>query len=250
MGIFTQRAPRSTPSVLPGVGAELPPDTRAALPPRFEAVGEALGSGRNAVDACSVVGQQLAHDGVSLGEALDGLRETSRLVRGDEPAFAETRALAEGWSESTLGYLHHLSCEDPVTGLASLAHLQSRLAELYAGRFLEGPDATHALVVVDLEPGGQVVPMLGSNLLGADLRTARAADTVRSVFDGAETFARVGRDRVVVLARRGDRLTRSVTLLQRMLSASGAATGARVWVEGLPPKAEAAAATLVELARA
>ena len=35
------------------------------------------------------------------------------------------------WSDATLEYLHDLSCEDPLTGLASLAHVRTRLDEIY-----------------------------------------------------------------------------------------------------------------------
>ena len=51
-------------------------------------------------------------------------------MRGDEPDFDATEALSVAWSEETLGYLHQVSCEDPLTGLATLAHLRARLAEL------------------------------------------------------------------------------------------------------------------------
>ena len=56
------------------------------------------------------------------------------------------------WSEATLGYLHQLSCEDPLTGLASLAHVRSRLSELYRCRATGTAPCphTHALVVLDL----------------------------------------------------------------------------------------------------
>ncbi|MFC6345461.1 hypothetical protein ACFP8W_25980, partial [Nocardioides hankookensis] len=63
----------------------------------------------------------LARDGVSLAEALDDLATAWRLVRGSEPEHAELRALAVAWSDATLGYVHGLSCADPLTGLASLA---------------------------------------------------------------------------------------------------------------------------------
>ena len=52
---------------------ELTNEQRAALPPRFEAVGEAQASGADATDACRHLGGVLAGDGVSLDEALEGL---------------------------------------------------------------------------------------------------------------------------------------------------------------------------------
>ena len=111
-----------------------------------------LAAGHDASAACAVVGRDMARDGADLGEALDGLRTTYARVLGGEPDFRAVRALCLAWSDETLGYLHELSCEDPLTGLASLAHLRARLAEVYRGAEQgETSVATsHALVVVDL----------------------------------------------------------------------------------------------------
>ena len=124
------------------------------LPARFEAVGEALASGSGSADACAVVGRDLARDGASLHEGLEALRTTYQRVRGLDPAYDDVLALSLAWSESTLGYLHQISCADPMTGLASLAHLRSRLADLYRGQGPEFGRVRHryALVVADL-PG-------------------------------------------------------------------------------------------------
>lgn len=249
MGIFATRV-RSAPPAHPEARAELTGDLRAALPPRFEAVGEALACGMGSVDTCAVVGQALAQDGVPLDEALDGLETTYRLVRGTPPDHADTRALAGAWGEATLGYLHRLTCEDPVTGLASLAHLQSRVSELYRGE-LRGrpPGASHTLVVIDL-PGFRGGPVGGAtDLLAADLRVLGFAEVARAVFDGDETIARVARDRVVVLAHRDAGLGRRVALARRMLDRLRGTPGPRLWVEGLPAAAPGAATLLDELAR-
>lgn len=256
MGFFAGRARTASPA-RPGTRADLSASRRAALPPRFEAVGEALATGAGTVDACTVAGQQLAADGLSLPEALDALRDAADVVLGDEPGFEATRALAEGWSEATLGYLHHLSCEDPVTGLASLAHLQARVAEIY--RPTPGEEPAHeryALVVVDPRAAGQVAPLVdllrpGVEVLGRDLATAGRAEALRAVFTGPETMARVGRDRIVVLAARDDRLSQRVRLVRRLLGgAEEPGASPRVWVEGLPPVAEGAALAIADLARA
>jgi GGDEF domain-containing protein len=256
VGFFAGRARTASPA-RPGTRADLSASRRAALPPRFEAVGEALATGTGTVDACTVAGQQLAADGLSLPEALDALHDAAAIVLEAEPGFAETRALAQGWSEATLGYLHHLSCEDPVTGLASLAHLQARVAELYRPAPGEGAaHERHALVVVDPDPAGQVAPLVdvlpgGTDVLGRDLATARRAEALRAVFTGPETLARVGRDRIVVLTVRDERLAQRVRLVRRLLGgAEEVVVSPRVWVEGLPPVAEGAALTIADLARA
>ena len=249
MGIFAKRA-RAASSTRPEArAAELTQTLLAALPPEFEAVGEALASGSGGLaEAYAVLGHRLAVDGVSLDEALTGLDTTFRTVRGTSPTFEHTRALSVAWSESILGYLHRLSCEDPVTGLATMAHLQSRLAELYRAEASSGPVAdSHAFVVLDVGPPstGQAV---GTAVLTEDLGVARAAEAIRTAFAGQETIGRLARHRLTVLAPRDERLWQRVALLRQLLAHSEP-DAARVWIEGLPPTRDAAAATLSELAR-
>lgn len=218
---------------------ELTDEQRVALPPRFEAVGEAQASGVEARDACAHIGGVLAGDGVSLAEALDGLFRTSQLVRGREPSYDETAALATAWSEATLGYLHRLSCDDPLTGLATQPHVRSRLSELY--RDSEGPAdrplAQHALVLVESRTVGEA--------LEQRMSLAGLGRTARTVFAGSETIGELGLRRVVVVAARDDALAQRVRLLRTMTEREGA----RVWIEGLPGSDEAAGALLDELAR-
>ena len=69
------------------------------------------------------------------------------------------------WSDATLEYLHDLSCEDPLTGLASLAHVRTRLDEIYREAELTdvGVAGSHALVIVELcfrEPTAAAGPPL------------------------------------------------------------------------------------------
>ncbi|WP_395692526.1 hypothetical protein [Nocardioides sp.] len=248
MGKFTTHRRRGATAGPEAVG-ELSPRLRAALPPRLEAVGEALASGSGTTGACEVAGGDLARDGRSLAEALTALAATSRLVRGTPPDHADTVALAVAWSDVMLGYVHDLACDDPLTGLASQAHLRSRIAEIYrAGRHSGTPAAdSHALVVVSgpTAPGSAEG---GDDALTRALRVARVGDTARTVFAGAETIGRVGPARVVVLAERDDRIARRAGLLRRMLSAGP--TVARVWIEGLPETDDGAGRLLDELARA
>ena len=218
---------------------ELTNEQRAALPPRFEAVGEAQASGADATEACRHLGGILAGDGISLDEALEGLRLTSSLVRGADPEYAELVALSTAWSEATLGYLHRLSCDDPLTGLASQPHVRSRLSELYRARERtpERPLDSHALVVVEIRPGDE----------GLEQRMilAKVGRTARTVFAGTETIGGIGLRRVVVIAERDESLPQRVTLLRTMTEREQA----RVWIEGLPGSDEAAGALLDELAR-
>jgi hypothetical protein len=199
------------------------------------------------VAACEVLGAALAEGGTSLGEALDALAATARLVTGREPSHADARALAVAWSEAVLGHLHDRSCDDPLTGLASLAHLRSRVADVYRAERLIGtpPAASHALVVLAAAPSRGAAGR--EDLLLRALADARLGESTRTVFSGAESIARVAPGRLVVLAERDDRLDRRVSLLRRLLD--GGSARARVWVEGLPTTDLAAGRLLDELTR-
>jgi hypothetical protein len=254
MGIFATLARRGAQAeVAPGVGPV--EDVRHLLPARFEAVGEHLAAGRDASNACAMVGRDMARDGADLGEALDGLRATYARVQGGEPEFRAVRALCLAWSEETLGYLHQISCEDPLTGLASLAHVRARLSEVYRSAEEKGrsTNTSHALVVVDLpllaqqlsEGGGSVAAGFESVLW-----LARLADTARMVFPGGETIAQAGPSRLVVITERGDLLARRVGLLRGLVEDLGPrGERARVWIEGLPPSDDGAGLLLDEIAR-
>lgn len=220
------------------------------MPPRFEAVGEALASGSGTVAACEFAGAQLARDGTSLAESLDALATTSRMVSGGEPDHAATRALAVAWSDVMLGYVNALSCDDPLTGLASLAHLRSRISDVYRAEDRHGTPAadSHALVVVSA-PEAEAPPSGRDDALTRAMAVARLGDTARTVFSGPETIGHVGAGRVVVLADRDERIGRRVGLLRRMLDHAPDPV-VRVWIEGLPPSDDAAGRLLDELARA
>ncbi len=106
---------------------------RREVPLGYEGVAEALVAGRSPVAACAVVGRDLACDGVSLGETLSGLGAAYAAVRAGVPDFAATEAMSVAWAEATLEFLGEVTCEDPLTGLASAPHLRARLNEVYRG---------------------------------------------------------------------------------------------------------------------
>jgi hypothetical protein len=220
------------------------------LPHRFEALGEALTSGSDVLGACTVAGHDLARDGASMQETLAGLHDTWQQVTASEPPYDAVAAMAAAWSETTLGYLHQLSCEDPLTGLASQAHLRSRLTELY--RLSGDAVAGHALVVCALPPGDDPSEESGDHFTRA-MRLARAGELARTVFTRDETVARIGTHCVAVLTRRDDRLGRRVrvlrTLLDGVASPDGSDGPSRIWIEGLPSSDRTAGVLLDELAR-
>jgi len=211
---------------------------RAVIPPRFEAAGEALAAGSSVIEACWVAGRDLADMGVSLGESLEGLRSTTQLVSSRDPSFEECHALSLAWSEATLGYLHGLSCADPLTGLATLAHLRERIAELYRDAQLDA--RAHALVVTEVRRPSEL------DQLASARRLTLIGHAARTVFAGREAIGQVGPSRVVVVAPRDESLPARVDLLRRMVSDRAD----RVWIEGLPGSDASAVQLLDELARA
>lgn len=203
------------------------------VPPMFNVIAEAVQRGHASDEACDVVGRDLAALGMSLDEALRDLKATTRLVARRDPSFDETHALSLGWSEATLGYLHGLSCVDPLTGLTTQAHLREAIASAYR----DGVPSSRALVVLDsADRGTSMSSARTMTLLGQN---------ARSVFAGDETISQVGNGRIVVLTERANGLADRVSLLRRMV---GSHAG-RVWIEGLPPYEDGAAFLLDELAR-
>jgi hypothetical protein len=221
----------------------------------FLAVVEALQDETDVVPASTEVGRKLADDGVPLPDALDGLHAAYNAVHGTEPAFDAIRALSQSWSESSLQYLHSLSCDDPLTGLASLAHLRSRLNELYRESELIGTPVshTHALVMVEALP-----PLDGTNV-DRELRLVDIAECLRIVYCGGEVLARIGLTRGAALVARTDGLPEQVETVRALITAwrreddDGLELDdfpvPRVWIEGLPTSVEWAGRLLDELAR-
>ena len=247
MGIFP--VPGRRPMAADPVASSrlLSPGERLGLPHRFEAVGEALAAGSDPLGACAVAGEELARDGASLAESLGGLRSTWQGVLGTDPAYDAVSALLTAWSDTTLGYLHRLSCEDPLTGLASQAHLRSRLSELFRASADRDVNAGHALVVCEL-PGLDASDAPGDHFTRA-MRLARAGESARTVFPRGETIARLGTSRIAVLVDRDDRLGRRVRVLRTLLASIDRDHPPRAWIEGLPRTDDAAAILLDELAR-
>lgn len=215
----------------------------------YLAIAEALQDGADVVPASSEVGRQLAEDGISLLEALDGLGALYRSHAGGEPAFAAVRALSSSWSESSMTYLHSLSCEDPLTGLASMAHVRSRLGEIYREAEVRGTSvpSTHALVVV--EP----IWRQGLSPVDRELRLVDVAECLRIVFCAGEVLGRVGNRRATALVPRDHTLPEQVETLRALIAQwrpdSDPPQYARIWIEGLPASVQWAGRVLDELAR-
>jgi hypothetical protein len=237
---------------------------RRVVPRGFEPMADAL-LNQGEVEAAAIeTGRGLAADGVSLDEAFSHLEATFRTVGLDEPDYEVVRALCVAWTEVSLRYLHGLSCDDPLTGLASLPHLRSRLDEVYRDADRRGArvSAERALVVVE---AGQPSRRPDSGLaghrsvdqsvarFGSALRMAEVSDALRAVFSGGETLARAGVRRAVALVRRHAELAAQVESLRQLLKSRSVTSldggEQRVWIEGLPSSSDSASLLLDELAR-
>ena len=226
------------------------PRPSTEVPLGFTAIAEAVRHGIDPTTPCRMVGRQLAEVGVSLDEVLDELEETFWVSGAGEPDFSAVRAVSCGWADSSLEYLHGLSCEEPLTGLATTAHLRTRLAELYRAAECGRPPVarTHALVVVELaRPRGiDAYP----ETIDQALRLVDVVDAVRAVYACGETVARVGARCAVTLVRRDEALGDRVGMLRGLLAESGIALrGHRVWIEGLPTGNDHVGRLLDDLAR-
>ena len=223
------------------------------VPRRFEALVDALLLRADVASVCAEIGYALAQDGAALQEALDGLCLTYELMTGQEPPYQATRGLAVSWSEASLQYLHALSCEDPLTGLASLAHVRARLAELYreAERRGDSVTTTYALAVVELVD--HRLDDLAAQRFDGDLQFAAVAECLRRVYSGGETLGRLGPHRAVAVVARTASVGQGVAVLRTLLADWGQQTNStlrsRIWIEPLPGDNNAAGRLLDELTR-
>lgn len=246
--------PGSAPSPDTG-GAEGPslaaPQLPGEVPRGFEAIAEAVVADEGAVDACEALGRELALDGASADEALQGLRDTWQLLRGSDPPFDAVAAVVKAWSDATLAVVNHISCEDPMTGLASTAHLRSSLEALFRGQRRAGvhPRDSHALVVVELA-GERREGAVGGDPIVRAMRMTSLGEAARTVFPAGEVVGRVAAYRVAVLVQRDAKLGVRVRLLRRLVEGMESFEHApRVWIEGLPATDLSAGILLDELAR-
>ncbi len=218
------------------------------------------------VEACAVeVGRELAAEGVALNQVLDDLETTYAAVAAGSPGYLVVRALCLAWTEVSLQYLHGLSCHDPLTGLASLPHLRSRIDELFRTAERDrrtGPEA-YALVVVELGPpvrplricrsAGDGQHSASSLRLSTVLALVEVTEAMRDVFSGGETFARICGRRACALVSRDAALGAALESLRQLLEDRSALryhrAGPRVWIESLPATSELTSALLDELAR-
>jgi hypothetical protein len=203
---------------------------------------DAVRDGRpDVADVALEVGASAARLGVPLHEVLDHME---RAYAGREPSFEATRAAVLAWAEWALVLHADVSCEDPLTSLATTAYVRSRLAEIYRGAERDGDlvAETSALVVVEL-PRSHT-----GHELEQSLRALDVAEAMRAVFVGDETVAQVSPRRFAALVRRARADVLTMRLLRILLEGVlGEDLHPRIWVEELPPSADGVARMLAGL---
>jgi hypothetical protein len=206
--------------------------------------------------ACAGLGRSRARAGVGIAETIDDLAalfavlgrdggERTGVLGGGEdrqwdPALRLVGAIAEGWAEESVSQFARGGCEDPLSGLATLSYLRTRLAEVYREAEQGGtsPAETHRLLVVGLprrpDPWRRLALPI---LVGRDLRAA---------FPGGETLslAKPGPAIALVPARRD--LPLRYARLRRNIQA---AFGTQIHMTPLPGRLTEALRLVDELAR-
>ena len=161
------------------------------------------------------------------------------------PTSGSMRAVAEGWSDAQLGFLHSLSCEDPLTGLTSIHHVRTRLGDAYRAANRDGVEPQVALVLIDIVDRGA-----GLSCLDRTMRLVHVSEMLRTVYSGDETLGQLSSSRAVAVVRRDENIAVTVRGLRDLLAGwASRAVPTRVWIEGLPSPVGAAVTLLDELTR-
>ena len=195
--------------------------------------------------ACAGLGRSRARAGVGIAETIDDLAALFAVLgKGEgrqwDPPLRLVGAIAEGWAEESVSQFAHVGCEDPLSGLATLSYLRTRLAEVYREAEQGGtsPAETHRLLVVGLprrpDPWRRLALPI---LVGRDLRAA---------FPGGETLslAKPGPAIALVPARRD--LPLRYARLRRNIQAT---FGTQIRMTPLPGRLTEALRLVDELAR-
>jgi hypothetical protein len=204
--------------------------------------------------ACDRLGRSRARAGIGIAETIDDLAALFAVLdhepdepdeRGEPdgpgerggPPLALVCAVAEGWAEEGMAQLSRGGCEDPLSGLATVSYLRTRLAELYREAAQDGtsPADSHCLLVITLprrsDPWQRMALAI---VVGHDLRVA---------FPGGETLSLArrngvtGTERAIALVRAGDDLPMRCARLRRTIQGHPGAQIEMTLLPGLLPEA-------------
>jgi GGDEF domain-containing protein len=216
--------------------------------PAIEPVVEALLDDEDHLSACAELAAHRARSGCPLAETLDDLGALFAVARLGTPPFETVRAVSVAWVDAAQQQIEAAGCTHPGTGLGTAAHVEARLAEMYAEGRRHGysPAETHALVVIELPAVAQV-----GDPWDAALRMSDVSDCLRTVFDAGEVMGVAGQSRVVVVVPRAADLPRTIEGLRRMLqdwrSNNLGGPGPIIWMESLPTNRPGAERLLASL---
>ena len=179
-----------------------------------DTVAAAACHGTGLAAACGVLGRERARAGVGIGEALTDLAALCFVLDGDDPPPDLVIPLAEGWAEAGLASMSAATCEDPLTGLATLPYLRTRLGEMYREARQAGSCTadTHRLLIAELPPRLDPWDRLSVIIL--------VANELRAAFPGGETLSLGGSGRAIALVRALPELAFRATGLRRNLTAA------------------------------
>jgi hypothetical protein len=193
--------------------------------------------------ACGHLGRSRAKAGIGIAETIDDLVALFAVLGGGQDGPGQTGSagqptggpplplvcsVAEGWAEEGMAQLSASGCEDPLSGLATLPYLSTRLGEVYREAAHQGtsPADTHRLLVVNLprrpDPWHRMALAI---VVGHDLRAA---------FPGGETLSLARRDGTgpaIALVRAHADLPMQYTRLRRTIQAT---FGAQIRMTRLP----------------
>jgi hypothetical protein len=178
--------------------------------------------------ACGRLGRARGRAGVGIAETISDLAALFQALGRGDPPLRLMVSTADGWAEEGMAQLADGNCDDPLTGLATVAYLRTRLGEVYREAADLGTSAaqSHRLVVVSQPSRPDPWRRLATSiLLGHDLRTA---------FPGGDTLSRVpGPGTSLALVRADDRMPARYAKLRRTLAARD---GAQIRMTLLPAK--------------
>lgn len=199
-------------------------------------------------DDPAVVAHEVGASAAQLGDPLEDLLTTIEVAyleaRASDPEYRVIKAAMTAWHEQMTLFNLEVSCEDPLTTMATLAHVRSRIEDAYrvAGTRCRAPEAEYALVLMQFAERPRALP------LEASMDVLRIARVLRLVFDADECFAPLTSRRYVVLAHRS-RIDR-VGDLRTVFAADGLDDAIeRIWVESMPPSPDDVSWLLSELSR-
>jgi hypothetical protein len=177
-------------------------------------VAAAAWRGTGLAAACAMLGRERARAGIGIGESLTDLGALCHVLDGGDPPLELVKPLGEGWAEAGLARMSEATCEDPLTGLATLPYLRTRLGEVYREAKQAGRTAgeSHRLLIAELPPRLEPWDRLSAIILvGSELR---------AIFPGGETLSLAGVSHAVALVRVRPEFQFQATRLRRGLTAA------------------------------